>query len=170
MDVLFLCGYFEPKYQEEIGRKTKTWVENAANTFQERLIAGFLRQNIHMSIVSAPLFGAWPTSYSDVLFRGFEAGSSDVGIEYVSFNNIWGYRNISRTISLKKAVKTFLEGSKDKQKAVIIYGAHTPYMAAASYAKQICSDIHVIGLNPLAALYYECWYMVKGLLKYKNLK
>ena len=27
-----------------------------------------------------------------------------------------------------------------------------------------------IGLNPLAALYYECWYMVKGLLKYKNLK
>lgn len=27
-----------------------------------------------------------------------------------------------------------------------------------------------IGLNPLSALYYECWYVVKGLLKYKNLK
>ena len=27
-----------------------------------------------------------------------------------------------------------------------------------------------IGLNPLSALYYECWYMVKGLLKYRNLK
>lgn len=27
-----------------------------------------------------------------------------------------------------------------------------------------------IGLNPLSAFYYECWYIVKGLLKYKNLK
>lgn len=27
-----------------------------------------------------------------------------------------------------------------------------------------------VGLNPLAAFYYECWYMVKSLLKYKNLK
>ena len=27
-----------------------------------------------------------------------------------------------------------------------------------------------VGLNPVSALYYECWYIVKGLLKYKNLK
>lgn len=27
-----------------------------------------------------------------------------------------------------------------------------------------------VGLNPLSAFYYECWYVVKGLLKYKNLK
>lgn len=27
-----------------------------------------------------------------------------------------------------------------------------------------------IGLNPFAAFYYECWYVLKGLLKYKNLK
>ncbi len=143
MNVLLLCGYFEPKYQEEIGKKTKTWIENAANTFQERLITGFLRQDIHLSIVSAPLFGAWPTAYSDIIFRGFEAGKSDMGIEYVSFNNIWGYRNISRTISLKKSVDAFLDGSKDTVKAVIIYGAHTPYMAAAAYAKQICPEVHI---------------------------
>ena len=27
-----------------------------------------------------------------------------------------------------------------------------------------------VGLNLLSALYYECWYVVKGLLKYRNLK
>ena len=27
-----------------------------------------------------------------------------------------------------------------------------------------------IGLNPVAASYYMCWYMVKGLLKYRHLK
>lgn len=27
-----------------------------------------------------------------------------------------------------------------------------------------------VGLNPFTAFYYECWYIVKGLLKYRNLK
>lgn len=27
-----------------------------------------------------------------------------------------------------------------------------------------------VGLNPIAAFYYECWYVIKGLLKYRNLK
>lgn len=27
-----------------------------------------------------------------------------------------------------------------------------------------------VGLNPFAAFYYECWYVLKGLLKYRNLK
>lgn len=27
-----------------------------------------------------------------------------------------------------------------------------------------------VGLNPVSALYYECWYTIKGVLKYKNLK
>ena len=37
-------------------------------------------------------------------------------------------------------------------------------------AKMNWNTYRYIGLNPLSALYYECWYMVKGLLKYKNLK
>ena len=37
-------------------------------------------------------------------------------------------------------------------------------------AKMNWNTYRYIGLNPLAALYYECWYMVKGLFKYKNLK
>ena len=76
MDVLLLCGYFEPKYQEEISRKTKTWVENAANTFQQRLIAGLKEQDINLRVVSAPFIGPWPTAYLDKTFDGFEAGKS----------------------------------------------------------------------------------------------
>ena len=37
-------------------------------------------------------------------------------------------------------------------------------------AKMNWNTYRYVGLNPLAAFYYECWYMVKGLLKYKNLK
>lgn len=37
-------------------------------------------------------------------------------------------------------------------------------------AKMNWNTYRYVGLNPFSAFYYECWYMVKGLLKYKNLK
>lgn len=37
-------------------------------------------------------------------------------------------------------------------------------------AKMNWNTYRYVGLNPLAAFYYECWYVVKGLLKYRNLK
>lgn len=114
MDVLLLCGYFEPKYHEEISRKTKSWVEDDANIFQQRLIAGLKEQAIHLQVVSAPFIGPWPTAYEDKVFSGFEAGKSVEGIEYVHFNNIWGYRNLSRLAALKECVKRFIQNSREK--------------------------------------------------------
>lgn len=119
MDVLLLCGYFEPKYQEEISRKTKTWVENAANTFQQRLIAGLKEQDINLRVVSAPFIGPWPTAYEDKTFDGFEAGKSAENIRYVYFNNIWGYRNISRTAALKNVLET-LSGTQNLKRRLLL--------------------------------------------------
>ena len=143
MDVLLLCGYFEPKYQEEISRKTKTWVENAANTFQQRLIAGLKEQDINLQVVSAPFIGPWPTAYEDKAFKGFDAGKSAENIQYVYFNNIWGYRNISRTAALKKCVREFIQNSKSEKKAIIVYCPHTPFLEAAVYGKHLDESIHI---------------------------
>ncbi|MCI6305503.1 MAG: glycosyltransferase [Subdoligranulum sp.] len=143
MDVLLLCGYFEPKHQQEISEKTKTWVENAANTFQQRLIAGLKKQDINLQVVSAPFIGPWPTAYEDKAFKGFKAGESTENIQYVPFNNIWGYRNISRTAALKKSVKEFVRHTKAEKKAIIVYCPHTPFLEAAVYGKQLDPSIHI---------------------------
>ena len=37
-------------------------------------------------------------------------------------------------------------------------------------AKMNWNTYRYVGLNPVSAIYYECWYIVKGLQKYKNLK
>lgn len=37
-------------------------------------------------------------------------------------------------------------------------------------AKMNWNTYRYMGLNVFAAFYYECWYMVKGLLKYRNFK
>lgn len=143
MDVLLLCGYFEPKYQKEISMKTKTWVENAANTFQQRLIAGLKEQDINLKIISAPFIGPWPTAYTDRTFKGFEAGKSAENVQYVHFNNVWGYRNVSRTAALKKCVKDFIRNSKSGKKAIIVYCPHTPFLEAAVYGKELDKSIHI---------------------------
>ena len=147
MDALLLCGYFEEAVEEEIIRKTRTWVENAANTFQKKVIAGIKTQKIALTIVSAPFIGAWPTSYDDRKFNGFEENTSGK-IEYVHFNNIWGYRNISRTKSLKKAVDRFLQTSVDPCKSVIVYSPHTPLLEAAVYAKKLDPSIKICLVVP----------------------
>jgi glycosyltransferase involved in cell wall biosynthesis len=143
MDVLLLCGYFESQYQKEISRKTKTWVENAANTFQKRLIQGLKEQDINLEVVSAPFIGPWPTAYNDKFFVGFEAGKSNENVGYVHFNNIWGYRNISRTAALKKRVRDFVQTSKSEKKAIIVYCPHTPFLEAAVYGKQLDNSVHI---------------------------
>lgn len=143
MNILLLCGYFEPKYQEEISKKTKTWVENAANTFQQRLIAGLRAQAVNLEVVSAPFIGPWPTAYKDMLFKGFEAGESAENVQYIQFNNIWGYRNISRTAALKKRVRDFARNSEAGKKAIIVYCPHTPFLEAAVYGKQLDDSIHI---------------------------
>lgn len=143
MRILLLCGYFEPKYQEEIAQKTKTWVENAANTFQQRLIQGIRAQRVSLEIVSAPFIGPWPTAYKDILFKGFEAGKSEQDIRYVYFNNIWGYRNLSRTTALKQCVKDFATQDTKEKKAILVYCPHTPFLEAAIYGKTLDPSIHV---------------------------
>lgn len=143
MRILLLCGYFEPKYQEEIAQKTKTWVENAANTFQQRLIQGIRAQRVSLEIVSAPFIGPWPTAYKDILFKGFEAGKSEQDIRYVYFNNIWGYRNLSRTAALKHCVKDFVAKDTKEKKAILVYCPHTPFLEAAIYGKTLDPSIHV---------------------------
>ena len=37
-------------------------------------------------------------------------------------------------------------------------------------AKMNWNTYRYIGLNPIQAFYYECWYVLKGLLKYRHLK
>lgn len=150
--VLFLCGYFENKYQEEIQNKTKTFVENAANIFQERLIRG-LENQTDVKVVSAPFIGAWPKAYSDKKFTQFEDKKSENGnikstVHYVAFNNIWGIRNISRRNALKKEVDVFLKTDTDCKKVIIVYSPHTPLLEAAVYGKSKDKNIHISLIIP----------------------
>lgn len=148
IEVLFLCGAFTINHEMEIINKSKRQVEQAANAFQIKLIDGLLlKENVNLSIISAPFIGPYPKSYKDIYFKGFETNSNLNEFEYVHFNNIWGLRNFSRTIALRKAIVKFAK-LESNSKCIIIYSPHTPLLEAAVKAKEIDDRIKICLIVP----------------------
>lgn len=147
MKILFLGGVFDLSHQDEIILKTKTYVEYAANAFQIKLLNGLQVLNNDIEVISAPFLGAYPYAYEDCYFRGFQSSDDQSGFKYVHFFNIWGFRNLSRSKNLIKAVKPFAQDKSDG-KIIIIYSPHTPLLEAACYAKKIDAKIRLCMIVP----------------------
>ncbi len=136
MKVLFLGGVFDDSHNKEIISKTRTYVEYAANNFQKKIIYGLRSLNIPLEVVSIPFLGAYPTAYSDMYFSGFQNMNDDnSGYKYYAFNNIYGYRNISRFRAAKRGLRDFISVD-DEKKLIIVYTPHTPFIQAANWAKR----------------------------------
>lgn len=140
-----ICGYFAKENEAEVIAQARRPVEFSANLFQQKLIDGFAEMKCNFSVLSAPFIGAFPNASSRFAFRGFRTPAKD--LRYVGFNNVWGYRNLSRAAALKRAVKDFIR--KDaRQKRILVYSAHTPFLKAAIHAKKKDPRIHVCLMVP----------------------
>lgn len=149
MDMLFLCGVFDYLQEEVISMKSKTGVQNAANKLQWNLIDGFMNiKDLDIQILSAPFIGTYPNGYRDIFFKQAQFKYKNrVEINYIRFNNIWGYRNISRKNNLIKQIKKFTN-KKSNEKVIIIYSVHTPFIQAAVHAKIIDPSIQLCLIVP----------------------
>lgn len=135
MKILMICGVYAEENEKDVLAYSKGYVEQSANIFQRKLIRGIEKNNIEHKIISAPLIGAYPMRFKKSRFTGFEEECNRY--EYVLFNNIWGMRNISRTISLKKAIKKYFENESEDEFLILVYCPHTPFLEAAIYAKEL---------------------------------
>jgi len=120
-------------------------VENSANNFQKKIISGFKENNFDFDVLSAPFIGAFPVNYKKIFFKGFKNSNSEH--DYIKFNNIWGFRNISRARNLKKKIKSIIKTSQE-DKAIIIYSPHTPFLEAAVFAKKKDPKIKISMIVP----------------------
>lgn len=139
MEVLFLCGIFDEFNTETVVRNAKAPVEFSANIFQQKMVDGFEKSGIDFEVLSAPFIGSFPNASRQMFFNSFE--KIPAKYTYVKFNNVWGYRNISRASALKKAIKSFAK--KEGEKLIVVYSAHTPFLEAAVYAKSFDKNIKI---------------------------
>lgn len=163
MKILYICGVFTKENEQEVVKCARRPVEFSANLFQEKMIRAFReRYGGDFEVLSAPFIGAYPMASSRCIFRGFENPQAEC--RYVNFNNVWGIRNISRTVALKRAVKDFIR-LDDAEKLIVVYSPHTPFLEAAAFAKQqdprirICVVIpdlpQYMNLNAKASMVYK---------------
>lgn len=144
MKILFICGYFEKNVEKEVIDNAKKTVQFSSNIFQKKLIDGFSKYGDSFEVLSAPFIGSYPNESNIKKFNGF---SEDCQYDYVTFINIWGIRNFSRTGSLKRKIENFIEIEDDK-KIIIVYSVHTPFLEAAVYAKKKDSSIKIFLIVP----------------------
>ena len=135
MKILMICGVYAEENEQDVLSWTKGYVEQSANIFQRKLIRGIEKSHIEHKIVSAPLIGAYPMRFKKKRFHDFSEKCNKY--EYVSFNNIWGIRNISRSISLKKWIRNYFENEREEEFLILVYCPHTPFLEAAIYAKEL---------------------------------
>jgi glycosyltransferase involved in cell wall biosynthesis len=181
MKVLFLGGLFDNKIEEEIVRKSKGIIHYAANKLQWNLIDGLLEiKNLNLEILSAPFIGSFPKEYEDIRYKGQKSIYKNiVESNYVRFNNIWGYRSISRKNNLIKSIKNFAT-NRVYNKVIIVYSSHTPFLQAAVFAKKIDPSIHIclfvpdlpqfMNLNEKRSLIYDKLKNIDIKIFEKNLK
>lgn len=141
---LMICGVFAPQNAPELVRDARKSVEFSANRMQLKLIDG-LKQITELHVLSAPFIGHYPNQSGRRIFRGFEQPQQLC--EYVSFNNLWGYRNLSRARALKRRVRDYLRHTEG-EKLIVVFSAHDPFLAAAAYAKKLDPRVRVCFVVP----------------------
>ncbi len=142
--ILFIGGVFAKENEAEVIRQAKKSVEFSANELQLRLIAG-LRESAPTEVISAPFIGHYPNQSSTPFFRGFSGPQTLCS--YVAFNNLWGFRNLSRAHALRRAVRAFAKTPGEK-KLIVVFSAHDPFLAAAAYAKRLNPGIRICAVLP----------------------
>ena len=146
MKILMICGVYAEENEHEVLAHTKGYVEQSANIFQRKLIQGLDANAIEAKIISAPFIGAYPMRYKKMCFKGFI--EAQARYQYVSFSNIWGIRNFSRSFSLKKAIKAYLSAEPEEEFLIFVYCAHTPFLDAAVYAKNLKPKSKIVFVVP----------------------
>lgn len=139
MNLLFLGGYFDSVLESQISSESFSGLQYAANKFQLNIIRGLRAEGVGFEVLSAPFIAPFPQGYKKLRFSPLKR-CEDVSVHYVSFCNLWGYRNISRKRALTKAIDEFVETGV-KQKIILVYSLHTPLLQAALYAKK--KDIRI---------------------------
>ena len=145
MKVMIISGVFAKENEQEIIEHAKRPVEFSANVFQNKMIRGFQKTGIETSVLSAPFIGSFPNASGIIKFSGFTNYQDQY--TYVPFNNCWGFRNMSRAASLKKALENFI-ADVEQEKLIVVYSAHTPFLEAAVYAKKRNPKIRICMVIP----------------------
>ena len=126
--ILFINGQIPDV--DFVNKNSINLMQVAAEKLQKAIIDGLIENGQKVNVVSLPFVGNYPFRFKKMYFPPYSYEKHD----FLSFNNLWGYRNISRYNSLKK----FLLDHKNllNSKQILLYSPHTPFVKIAKIIKK----------------------------------
>lgn len=146
MDILFLGGVFE---SEEVRKKSKGGIQNAANVLQWNIIRGLNKCNENpVSIMSSIFIGTYPRNYKDMIIKSYKWSHTEGAVDKnVGFINIPGIKHFSRANRIAQSIKEWA-ANNEEDKCIITYSVHSPFLYAIKKAKQVNPRIKVCLIVP----------------------
>ena len=114
----------------------------SSDLYQKSLIKGLKENGIRVNSISLPFIGAFPNKFKKINIPSYKDDEST----YLGFNNIWGIRNISRYLKLKKYLRKNIKNINTNN--VLIYSAHTPFVKVAKLIKKYNKNADICLIVP----------------------
>ena len=150
MRILFIAGIFPEIQYDKIINASSGVIQYAADVLQKAILKGFSQNQVPVHIVNLPFIGSYPERYSEKKIDYFKFSYDQlITGENIAFNNLKGFKLLSRYVSLKGYLKNYLKSSDQSEETVLlIYSLHTPFLKACIEIKKLFKKIKIIQIVP----------------------
>ncbi len=154
IQIALLFGMFSSNNYKNILSNSKGVIQNAANILQTAFVDGLGEHCPNINIINLPYIGSWPSRNKQCYFQGGDfqyrtETNKRIQGKDISFSNIIGFKMYSRYSQAKKALCTWCKKYPNKQKVVIVYALHIPFMKACVDVKhKNCKDLKIVQIVP----------------------
>ncbi|XKH50453.1 glycosyltransferase [Chryseomicrobium palamuruense] len=150
VEILFLGGVYPKDKYEEIYINSKSGMQNAANSFQWKLIEG-IEGNLNkaISILNLMFIGSYPKNYKKIYIPSFSFRHNPKAMDYnVGFFNLAILKHLLLINRPKSKLKLWANEKNVKQKILIVYSMQPYTLSAIKFIKKIDSSIITILVVP----------------------
>ena len=145
LDILFLTRLFPREKEQEIKKKMKTGMQDAANALQWNIIDGIEENGGEaLRILNYLPVDAYPNGYTDKFIEEFtfdykgEGSNEDLN---VGCCNIFGIKRFINSLFFRKHLKRWAKEKTDKKKVFLCYTATTFSLGLARLCKKYNKNV-----------------------------
>lgn len=149
MDIVFLGGVYPKHLETEVIKNSRGRLDFAANNLQLGIIDGLdICNHGPVRLCNLMKVGSYPKGYKKIIIKtekfSHQNGALDINIGFINISGIkLFFRLIAGTVGLLRWAPI-----KEKNKVIIIYEIHTPFLLASIIVKSLYPRIKICLVAP----------------------
>ncbi len=139
--IALLFGYFQESIYNNVVENSIGGIQNAADALQKSLVEGIVYLHKETEIINLPYIGSFPKRYRKLFsptgdFEYTAVNGNLVKGKNIRFCNLSVYKIFDRYIQAKNAINKWCKKYENKQKVLLVYAMHAPFVKACVDVKK----------------------------------